>query len=238
MSKNEITSEQTEKNQSGDTKEETPKEAPQEETISETLKVDTPKEEKQTVGLDKYLDLKKKHKQAKEDLESALEKGKDTKEISGDIETLAKEHNVDPEFLEKLASEIQQKAELRIDEKLKPLTERDAVEKREKKFQERLKTTLEDMPEYKDVINVDIVKQLAFNKANADKTFKQLLEEVYGQVSGERKQMETAVSQTNTAPTKLDYDKAVKDTKYFAEVMADPELKKEYNEKMLANPRF
>lgn len=216
-------------------KQESPAEPkPEEKTIGESLESKEAPKEKQTVGLDKYLDLKKDLKKAKNDLKEALEKNSTPKEVSKDIDAIAKEHNVDPEFLEKLASEIEAKASEKIDEKLRPLTEREQAAKQEKMFQERLADTLKDMPEYKDVINVDVVRQLAFNPANANKTFKGLLEETYGNfVGSEKKSIETVTPDTREAPQSLDVDRARTDTAYFKEVMADPELKKQYNEEML-----
>jgi len=207
-----------------------------EQTVEETLAVpEAPKEEKPTVGLDKFLEQKKQNKELKSRLE-ALEKqigeGATKREVSKDIRALATEHNVDPEFLESFAEAVRERAEAVVDEKLRPLTEREAAQKREQLFKQHIDATLEEMPEYKDVVNVDILKQLAFNPANAKKTFRQLLEETYGNVVKPRKSIETTTPRGGAQGGALDYEKALHDAAYFKEVMADKELKKQYNEEM------
>jgi hypothetical protein len=190
--------------------------------------------EKPTVGLDKFLEQKRTNKELKqrlEELEARIEQGTTRREVSKDIRSLAEQHNVDPEFLEGFADAIRERAESAVEEKLRPLTEREAVAKREQLFQTHLTNALEEMPEYKDVVNPEIVKQLAFNPANQNKTFRQLLEEMYGNMQKVRKTIET----TSARPTiqTFDYDKAQSDTAYYKEVMADPQMKAMYNEEML-----
>jgi len=215
---------------------ETPETETQEESKEETLGELTQKEEKPTVGLDKFLDLKKENKALKndlEDLKKKIEEGSSNKEVSADIRSLAEEHNVDAEFLEKLATAIRSDAEKSVEERLRPLTEREAKQKREALFNEHLEKTLKEMPEYKDIINPDILKQLAFNPANANKTFRQLVEDTYGNFVEGKKSIETTTPHGGAKSTGLDYEKANRDPSYFKEVMADPELKKKYNEEML-----
>lgn len=220
-------------NQVEETVEETVQETTTEETTEPTLGDSLP--EKPTVGLDKFLDQKRVNKELKQklqDLEARIEEGSTKKEVSSDIRALADQHNVDPEFLESFAEAVRQRAESVVEEKLRPLTERQAEEKREQTFNTYLKQTLEQMPEYKDAINPDILKQLAYNPANKNKTFKQLLEETYGNVVKPRKTIETGTPRGG-ADQPLDYEKANKDGDYFKEVMASPELKAKYNEEMI-----
>lgn len=207
-----------------------------EQTVEETLAVPAPKEEKPTVGLDKFLDQKKQNKELKQRLE-VLEKqigdGATKREVSKDIRALAQEHNVDPEFLESFADAVRERAEAVVDEKLRPLTEEKAQAKREQLFKQHIEATLEEMPEYKDVVNIDILRQLAFNPANAKKTFRNLLEEAYGNVVKPRKSIETTTPRGGAQGGALNYEKALHDATYFREVMADPQLKQQYNEEML-----
>jgi hypothetical protein len=215
----------------------TPEAEEQEATVEEALQVEETPKEPDTVGLDKFLDVKKKNKELKrelEDLKSRIDDGASKREVSADIRALADEHNVDPEFLERFAEAVRHKTEEVVEAKLKPLTEREALNRREQLFQQHLDATLKEMPEYKDVINVNILKQLAFNPANAKMTFKQLLEATYGNVVGtERKTIETATPRGGAKSQPLDYDKAQGDTAYFNEIMGDPDLKRQYNEEML-----
>lgn len=192
-------------------------------------------EERPTVGLDKFLEQKRTNKELKQklqDLEARIEEGSTKREVTADIRALADQHNVDPEFLESFADAVRQRTESVLEEKLRPLTEKQANEQREKTFNTYLTQTLEEMPEYKDVVNENILKQLAYNPANKNKTFKQLLEETYGNVVKPRKTMEKG-SPRGEAAQAFDYDKALKEPDYFREVMKDPALKKQYNEEML-----
>jgi hypothetical protein len=224
----------------------TPEEAviPTEETVTPESEVQSEptlaeampenKAEPKTVGLDKFLEQKRTNKELKqrlEELETRIEQGTTRREVSKDIRSLAEQHNVDPEFLEGFADAIRERAESAVEEKLRPLTEREALSHREKLFNTHLTNALEEMPEYKDVVNADILKQLAFNPANQNKTFRQLLEDVYGNVQKNRKTIET----TTARPTvqTFDYDRAQSDPAYFKEVMADPQMKAMYNESML-----
>jgi len=203
--------------------------AQEEQTLGEALP-----EEKPTVGLDKFLEQKRTNKELKQklaELEERIEQGTTKREVSKDIRSLAEQHNVDPEFLESFADAIRERAESVVEEKLRPLTEREAVAKREQLFNTHLTNALEEMPEYKDVVNPEVLKQLAFNPANANKTFRQLLEDVYGNVQKNRKTIETTSARPTVAT--FDYDKAQSDTAYFKDIMADPQLKKMYNEEML-----
>ena len=54
-------------------------------------------------------------------------------------------------------------------------------------FATGLEKALQNAPEYRDVVNVSVIKALAFNPANANKTYRQLLEEAYGNaITGQR----------------------------------------------------
>jgi len=79
-------------------------------------------------------------------------------------------------------------------------------------------------------VNAEVIKALAFNPANANKTYKQLLEEAYGNAITGRRTVETTVPRGGAKDTKLDMQRARTDTAYRREVLADPELKKQYNE--------
>jgi hypothetical protein len=93
-----------------------------------------------------------------------------------------------------------------------------------------LKTALENAPEYKEVVNVEVIKALAFNPANANKTYKQLIEEAYGNAVTGRRTIETTTPRGGAKDTKVDMRRAQSDSAYRHEVLADPELRKQYNE--------
>src|SRR5205085_12092257 len=97
---------------------------------------------------------------------------------------IAEEHNIDAEFLKKLAGAIQKTAERTAEEKLaakmKPIEARERAEKVEKVFNVHFEKAMAEMPEYADVVNREVIKTLSLDPANADKTFPQLIEETYG----------------------------------------------------------
>lgn len=154
-------------------------------------------------------------------------------EINASIKQLAEEHNVDPEFLDKFAASVRSQLEDSFDERLRPLTEKKQAKEREDKFTNLYNKTLAEMPEFGEVVNGEVIKQLAFNPANANKTLPQLLEETYGKFVVGKKSIETTTPRGGGNVGPFDYNKAVKDTAYFKEVMANPELKAKYNEEML-----
>jgi hypothetical protein len=99
-----------------------------------------------------------------------------------------------------------------------------------KRFETHYQKAMENMPEYKDVANIEVIRQLAFNPSNANKTYKQLLEETYGNVLSGRRTIETTTPRGGAKDSKLDIERARKDASYRHEVLADPDLRRQYNE--------
>ena len=213
----------------------TEQEVTKEPTVAEQLHV----EEKKQVDMVPIARLNKEIQRKKEletriaELEAkASENNMSKAEITSDLKALAEEHNIDAGFLDKLAKTIKAQAEADIDEKLRPIAERDLSEKREKAFTEHFGKALESMPEFKGVVNADVIKQMAFNPANANKTFPQLIEEAYGNSVQGKRTIETATPRGGAQPQTVDVTKARQDPEYFKQVMADPALKKQYNDSL------
>lgn len=167
-----------------------------------------------------------------------LEGDSSKREISSDIDDIANEFQLDAKVLDKVVQVAEARAMAKVEEKLAPLQERESASKRETAFSQMLSKALEQNPEYAEVVNKDLIKQLAFNPANANKTFSKLLEEMYGSVvkPAERKTMETtAPGKSDATIENVDYRRAQSDSAYFKQIMADPTLKKEYNEINLKN---
>jgi ribosomal protein S30 len=137
-------------------------------------------------------------------------------EIEGRIEEADEEDN---------ESEVKKLAQ-----KLERIEESEKRSKLETTFMTHLNKTLENSPEYKDIVNIDVIKALAFNPANANKTYKQLLEEAYGNAVTGRRTIETTTPRGGAKDEKLDVQRARNDTEYRREVLKDPELRKQYNE--------
>lgn len=226
-------------------------------TVQTTPEVATPVatvEPEQTVGqmmgekkvenvpmarLNKEINRKKELEKEVAELRAKLEAGTISKpELTSDLKSLAEEHNIDPDFLDKLAKTIKAQTESDFEEKLRPLTERDASEKRDKAFVEHFNKTLEAMPEFKSVVNPSVIKQMAMNPENSEKTFSQLIEEAYGNTITGKRSIETNVPRGGGSSDGLDMARATKDTEYFKTVMANPELKRQYNENITTRIRL
>jgi len=212
----------------------------EEKSIGDIINEEAPQKEDKTIGLDKYIQIKKEKKELQKQLKELAERkenGESADEVSDDIEALAKEHNIDTGFLNKLVRSIEQKAEKsleeRIDAKLEPLTKKEREAKINEVFTKAYADVIEKMPEFKDIANADVIKTLATNPANSKKTLSQILEETYGNAITGKRTIETTKPGGGKEPTEIDYDRAQKDTEYFKEIMANPGLKKKYNEKAL-----
>jgi len=205
-------------------------------TVAEVLQPEVKEEKHESVPLNKYLDLKSDYKELKADLEKLQKQASETQmtkaEVADDLEALAKEHNIDPAFLNKLAGAIKSRAEKDIDAKLRPFTEKEKKERIDSAFDKTYTAVIADMPEYEAVVNPEVIKQLSLQPTNKDKTFRQIIEETYGNAIQGKRTIETTNAHPKTSGA-LDYNKAKSDTAYFKEVMADPKLKAEYNSRML-----
>lgn len=114
--------------------------------------------------------------------------------------------------------------------KLQTIEEREAAAKRDAIISENISKALESAPEYKDIVNMDVIKQMALNPANKDKTYTQLLDEAYGNAVGGKRTIETTTPRGGAKDTQVDIDRARKDAAYRREVLADPDLRKQYNQ--------
>lgn len=213
---------------------------PKTETISEALKTAVPStKEPEVVGLDKFLELKKQNKELKrsyQDLERRITEGESVKEVTPDLQALAEEHNVDIGFLQKLAKNIENKAQKDIDERIEarlaPITQREQAEFIDKQFNTHFGAAMESLPDYKDIVNPEVIKTLSLDPKNGKKTFAQLIEETYGNAITGRRTIETTKPGGGKEPEEVDIARAQKDGDYFKEIMADPKKKAEYNKGM------
>jgi len=167
------------------------------------------------------------------ELRRLMEEGSSKKEISSEITSLAEEHNVDPDFLQKLVklteSQTEAKLEERFESKLKPITEKERLNEIDKRFTLNFDKTLEQMPEYKDIADKSIIKTLTLDPANSNKTFGKILEEVYGKFITGKKTLEPTSARVEQIDI-IDLKRAKVDSGYFDQIMKDPQLKAKYNE--------
>lgn len=212
-------------------------------TIGEVLetKVETPAEKPaNTVPEHIFLDEKRGRKEAErklKELEVQIQGGATKKEANASIGAIAEEYGIDPDFLDKFANTIRSESKNdvkdEISSKFKPLEERDRQAKIDTAFETHYTQAINSMPEFANIVNTGVIKALSLLPQNANKTFAQLIEETYGNaISGKRTIPSTTLG-GGKDPAPLDYTKASTDSAYFAEVMANPKLKAEYNEKML-----
>lgn len=187
------------------------------------------------------IEYKKENKQmAKDlkDLKTLVESGATKKEVSTDIKALADKHNVDADFLSEFAETVRKEASADAEAKIKPIEEKENAKKRDEIFNEHFDKTLEELPEFKKLVNKDVIRSLAFDPKNANKTFAQIFQESYGHLVTGKKTLEPTKPRGGAKDTGIDFSRARSDSEYFKEIMADPELKKKYNEDLPNRLRF
>lgn len=205
-------------------------------TVSEALETTTPepaKAEPRVVPEAVFLEVKKELK----DLRRSIEQGATKSEVSADLKSIADKYDLDENFLGELSSFIESKSKAKFEEefssKLKPIQDKEKAEKIDKAFTEHFSKAMENMPEYEGVVNKDVIKSLSLDPINANKTFAQIIEESYGHLVTGKRTMDSSSPQAGRSDnTEVDFDRAKKDPKYYSEVMANPVLKKKYNENL------
>lgn len=226
---------------------EAPAEVKKEETIGEALRTEKESEVKEPkmVPESVLIEYKKESKSVRKELDAlkkSIEDGSTKKEVSQSLKEIADKHNVDANFLNEFATAVKKEAESDADEKLsqkmKPIEEKASAEKRDKIFEEHYDKTLAEMPEFAKIINKDVIKTLAFDPKNANKTFAQIFQDSYGHLVTGKKTLEPTTARGGKEDATIDLAKARRDTEYFKEIMADPELKKKYNEDIAIRNKF
>jgi alanyl-tRNA synthetase len=147
------------------------------------------------------------------------------KELEAKLEALEKEKEADPK-VDDAAKDPDVKE---LAEKLAKIEQKELSAKRDAALQAGLDKALNEYPEFNGVANADVVKQMALNPANKNKTFKDLLEEAYGNAIPGKRTTETTTPRGGAADTKLD-ESRLNDPEYKKEIFANPDLKKQYNE--------
>lgn len=207
-----------------------------EKTIGEVLQAEPKKESPKpdVVGLDKFLDIKKENKELKKalkELEAKIADGDDIDEIEDDASDIYEQFpDVDKKFIKAVVRQAEKVAESKLEAKFKPLEDAQKETDFTKVFNKYFKDAVEKMPDYADIVNKDVIKSLASQKSNANKTLPQLIEETYGKAIGGKRTVESTVHRGGKEPNKVDVERASKDMAYLREVLSDPELKRQYND--------
>lgn len=113
---------------------------------------------------------------------------------------------------------------------LEEIKRRERQAQLEQTFEKHYSKALENNPDFKSIANKEVIKQMAFNPANKNKTYSQLLQEAYGNAIPGRKTIETTTPRGGAVDTKVDVDRARTDAEYRRQVLADPDLRKQYNQ--------
>lgn len=214
-------------------------------TTKESDKEATPEpDDKEMVPLSSLLEFKKENKKLKKDIENLVAKTSkgdiEEDDVEAEVKALAEEYDMDPKFASKLAKILEVRASKKAGEVIAPILEQNKKLSQKEKddlintaFTKHFAAALEKMPEYKDIVDPETIKALSLLSKNSSKTFVQLIEDTYGKaITGKRTIPETKPG-GGKEPEPLDMDKARSDSSYFAEVMKNPDLKKEYNKRML-----
>ena len=240
MSKEDVSTPAEEVNTAPEAKEESTVDATAdttEETIASAMDDKSESKVPDSIPYNRFKEKVDENKDLKERLEKLEQMAQDNaskKEVSSEVKDIAEEYGVDEEVLDKLAQRLQAQAQQTIDERLAPLTEKERREKQDKVLGQMLDKALESNPDFKDVVNPDVIKQLALNPANANKTMSQLITETYSNAvkPSEKKTMESVSPGKSDVIDSVDYNRAQTDSEYFAKIKADPKLKAEYNKQM------
>ena len=201
-----------------------------EEAQPEEVKVKTVPE---AVFLEEKRERKELAKELKE-IKKLLEDGASTKEVSADVKDIAEEFGLTEQAVSKLIAKVgeQTKAEYEkeIEAKLKPIQAKERAENVDKAFNEQFDKLMEAMPEFKGIASKDVIRTLASDPKNANKTFGKILEDSYGHLVTGKKTIETTQARGGVSDSPIDMKRMLHDMEYYKEVMANPELKKQYND--------
>jgi hypothetical protein len=187
-----------------------------------------------------FLELKKSNKALErevKDLRTRIEGGATEAQLTPSIQAIAEKYEVKPEFLNDLSAairkDVEAEAEQKIGARLKPFEDKDRAQQVRTVFDKAFDRTLTEMDEYKGVVNKDTIFALSLIPTNASKTLPQLIEETYGSAITGKRSIETTVPRGGAAPGELDMNRANTDADYLREVLSNPTLKKQFDEKVM-----
>lgn len=198
-------------------------------TIAKVLGTEEPKKE-DSVPMAVFLEEKKGRKALEKkvkELEEAVANGskEEQSEVSDEIDALGEQYNVDKNFLRDLKKSI--KGDDSASKRLERLEQRE----REERFNSALSSALDGAPEYKEVVNKDVLKELAMLPKNANKTFEELLQETYGSAIRGKRTIETTKPRGGKSPdSDFDPKRLKDDPEYMDEIESNPKLKEKYSQ--------
>lgn len=220
---------------------------PQEETLEALENLSEKTED--VVPLKKYMAEKnaKRDAEAKaKELEAEITKlrenpYKSNQDIKVDVKSLSQKHGIDEEVLSDILnasySMTKDKVKAELEQELNPkLVEFEQI-KREKekqdfetKFNALVTQSLNEMPEYTDLVDKDDLKQWVKSGQYSKLTLPQLIEQKYGKFVVGKKTIETSHASKQIEP--IDNSKPLSDEQML-QLDKDPQLKKEWREGLL-----
>jgi len=222
-------------------------EQPQKETLEslETLSEKTD----DSVPLKKYMaeknakrDVEAKVKQLEAEITKLRENPyKSNQDIKVDVKSLSEKHGIDEEVLSDILnasySMTKDKVKAELESELSPkLAEFEQI-KREKekqdfeaKFNNLVEASLNEMPEYANLIDKDDLKQWVKSGQYSKLTLPQLIEQKYGKFVVGKKTLENSYASKQVEKT--DTSKPLSDDQYL-KLDTDPQLRKEWSESLL-----
>lgn len=238
--------EQTPEEPVEDTQEEETSPSPEEPQEEEDSTIDKPlsdvfNEEKRTddtVPLAKYLDMKNKLQSKLDEKDQLImESTPNNKEIA----SLAEKYDVDAEFMSEFAKIMKAEALKEAQEKYDPILKKQAEEKalseKEKLFNQVFDKVSESYSEYAGIINKDIIREMALNGKNADKSVRQLIESVYGGVIKSKEEAPASSFEQSRPSTKKSKDidfSNLSDSDHDL-IASDPKVREEYGKWLESN---
>lgn len=214
---------------------------PEEKTIGDSLNVPEVKKEHKKPDSVPFEVFEKMKKEFKETIKELKESPSHTiKDL--DLEGISEKYGVDADFLAAYANAVEQKMSKQFEDrysgKFEEIDRKEAEVKLEKAFKSGFDKAMENLPELEKVVKPSVIKTLSLQKENANKTFTELILETYGDTVQGKATIERTVPRGGQEPQGLDFSKAQSDPAYFKEVMADPGLKKAYNDALIKSGAF
>ena len=124
-----------------------------------------------------------------------------------------------------MVDKILSAAESRIAPRFKQIEEKEKAQKAEQVFETLFSKAIKENPEFS-VANKEVIKQLALNPRNANKTMPQIIEEAYGNAFTGRKTME----KDNNAAPEITNDFSQLSENELDELLSTPTGKKQYED--------
>jgi hypothetical protein len=161
--------------------------------LSDEGKGEEPPKTHETVPLAAHLELKKEIKELKTLL---ADKGKDGKaatpaEVESLVTGITQKYDANPQFVRELAEGLLEMSKISVRKEMEPeiasLKAKDKAKEVDRIFGELWNNAVSKAPEFTDVANREVIKQLSLLPQNRNKTMTQLLEETYGNaITGKR----------------------------------------------------